>query len=314
MFGTDDEVAEARARRNADHEIVLASRDLLLLQFLVALHAGLALGVAARGVCLNPLEFVLDKLLAGLLGLGLAGEHGLLLLEPLLVVALVWIADAVVELENPVRHIAEEVAVVGDDDEGALERLEVFLEPLHGLGVEVVGGLVEEQHVWLGQQQATYRDAATLAARENRDRLVGGRAVHRGHGALDERVDVPVIMGVNLVLKLRHLGLGLGVVEVAAKFLIAVELILDGLDSLGDDFADGLRVVELGLLRQVADLGALRDLNSSDKIGVEASENLEERRLACAIAADDADMRTVEERKIYVLQDGLGAGLLGDVD
>ena len=63
VLGADDEVAETRTRRDADDEIVLARIDLLLLQFLVALDAGLGLRVASRGIGLDPLELVLEHLL-----------------------------------------------------------------------------------------------------------------------------------------------------------------------------------------------------------------------------------------------------------
>ena len=47
VFGADDEISEPRPRRDADDEIVFARRDLLLLQFFVALDTRLGLGVAA---------------------------------------------------------------------------------------------------------------------------------------------------------------------------------------------------------------------------------------------------------------------------
>jgi hypothetical protein len=69
------------------------------------------------------------------------------------VVALVGDAAAAVEFEDPAGGVVEEVTVVGDRDHGAGEVLEEALEPAHRLGVEVVGRLVEQQHVGLGQQQ-----------------------------------------------------------------------------------------------------------------------------------------------------------------
>ena len=103
--------------------------------------------MASRRIRLDPLELVLKHLLAGLLDLRLTLEHGFLLLEPLFVVALVRIADAMVELEDPVRHIAEEVTVVRDDDERARELLEIRLETERRLGVEMVRRLVQKKDV-----------------------------------------------------------------------------------------------------------------------------------------------------------------------
>ena len=43
---------------------------------------------------------------------------------------------------------------MGDGDDRALILLQVLLQPVDALGVEVVGGLVEQEHVGLGQEQA----------------------------------------------------------------------------------------------------------------------------------------------------------------
>ena len=93
-------------------------------------------------------------------------EALLLLLEPRAVVALPRNAVAAVELEDPLGGVVEEVAVVGHGDHGAGKPLQELLEPLDALGVEVVGRLVEQQHVGLGEQQPAQRDAALLAAGE----------------------------------------------------------------------------------------------------------------------------------------------------
>ena len=63
---------------------------------------------------------------------------------------------------------------MGDGQDRALVRGQVLLEPLHALGVEVVGRLVEQQQVRLGQQQLAQRHPAPLTAGEMRHRLSGG--------------------------------------------------------------------------------------------------------------------------------------------
>ena len=56
---------------------------------------------------------------------------------------------ATVELEDPAGDIVEEVAVVGDGDDGAVVIVQEALEPGDRFGVEMVGWLVEQQHVRL---------------------------------------------------------------------------------------------------------------------------------------------------------------------
>ena len=92
------------------------------------------------------------------------------------VVALVREAGGAIELENPARDVVEKVAIVRHGDDGARIVLEKPLEPRHRLGVEVVGGLVEQQQIGRLQQQPAQRDAAPLAAgqRRRRRRRAGG--------------------------------------------------------------------------------------------------------------------------------------------
>ena len=178
-----------------------------------------------------------------------------LLLQVGRVVALVGVRAAAVELEDPLGDVVEEVPVVGDGQDGALVVGEVLLEPQHALGVEVVGRLVEQQQVGLGQQQLAQRHAALLTTGEVGDRLVGRRAAQRVHRLLELGVDVPRVGGVELLLELAHLVHQLvGVVgrHQFGDLVVPVELALDR-HALFDVLADGLGLVELGLLHEDAD-------------------------------------------------------------
>ncbi len=80
---------------------------------------GLAFALAGPGRHPHPLELTGQGALPGPVGLLLAGQAGLLLLQPGRVVALPGDAEAAVELEDPFGHVVEEVAVVGDGDDGS---------------------------------------------------------------------------------------------------------------------------------------------------------------------------------------------------
>jgi len=56
---------------------------------------------------------------------------------------------AAVELEDPLRDVVEEVPVVGDGDHRPLVPGKVLLEPLDAFRVQVIGGLVEKEHLGL---------------------------------------------------------------------------------------------------------------------------------------------------------------------
>ena len=106
-----------------------------------------------------------------------------------------------VELEDPLRDVVEEVAVVGDRDDGARVLLEEALEPVDRLGVEVVGRLVEQQQVGVAEEQAGEGHAALLAAGQGRDVGVVGRAAQGVHRDVDVAFQVPGVGGGDPVLE-----------------------------------------------------------------------------------------------------------------
>src|SRR5262249_41622720 len=136
----DDLAAQTRPRRDHDLERRVARLPLRLGHHLVvAREAGLALRMTRLRRRPHPLELALDHALARTGLLLLVAQPLRLELEPARVVALERVALAAVELEDPLRDVVEEVAIVGDRDDRALEALEHLLEPGDALGVEVVG-------------------------------------------------------------------------------------------------------------------------------------------------------------------------------
>ena len=116
-----------------------------------------------------------------------------------------------------------------DRDDRAGVLLEVLLEPLDGLGVEVVGGLVEQQEVGLLEQQLAERDAALLTTGEHRDVGVRRRAAQGVHRLLELGVEVPRVEVVDLLLQRAHLGeelvvVGVGVGELGGDLVEPVDL------------------------------------------------------------------------------------------
>ena len=69
-------------------------------------------------------------------------------------------ARATVQFQNPSGDRIKEIAVVGDDQNGAFVIDQVLLQPADCFGVEVVGRFVEQQHVGRIQQKLAERDTA----------------------------------------------------------------------------------------------------------------------------------------------------------
>ncbi len=71
---------------------------------------------------------------------------------------------------------------MADDDDGRLETVDELLEQVEPVGVEVVGGLVEQVDVEAREQQRGEADAGRLTAGERRHRRGRGRRRARGRG------------------------------------------------------------------------------------------------------------------------------------
>ena len=312
----DDDAAQARAGRDLDLlEVELAGLLRLGGHLLVAPQARLALGLPGLGARAHPGELLRQPLLQLLVLAALDGEPLGLLLQVGRVVALVRVGAAAVEFEDPLGDVVEEVPVVGDGQDGALVVGEVLLEPQHALGVEVVGRLVEQQQVGLGQQQLAQRHAAPLATGQVGDRLVGRRAAQRVHRLLELRVEVPGVGGVDLLLQLAHLLHQLvGVVggHQLGDLVVPVELRLDrprpprrsrGRSSSRRAAAPA----------EDADRGAGREEGVAVVGLVEPGHDLQDARLAGPVRTDDADLRAGKEVQGDVVEDDLVAVRLADL-
>ena len=123
-------------------------------------------GLGAEAVDEGLQVLALQLLLLGELGV----EHlalGALALERR-VAAAIERQLAAVEMQDRVDRVVEQVAVVADHDHGARIARQMVVEPERAFEVEIVGRLVEQQQVGLGEQHRGERDAHAPAAGELR--------------------------------------------------------------------------------------------------------------------------------------------------
>lgn len=311
VLDLDDDGAQTRARRDLDLvEVQLPHLVGLGRHLLVAGETGLGLGLTPLGVGPHPLQLFLEALGALLVLLALDLEAGGLLVEVGGVVALVGDRATAVELQDPLGDVVQEVAVVGDRDDGAGVLREVLLQPVHRLGVEVVGGLVEEEQVRGLDEQLAECDAALLATGEVDDRPVAGRAAQGVHGLLQLGVEVPGVGVVQVLLELAHL-FHQGVAVVGGHELGHLVEALELAHLLGGAvlhvLQDGLRLVELRLLHEDADGEAGRQERVTVGRLLEASHDLENGGLTGTVRADHTDLRTRQEAQRHVIEDDLVA-------
>ena len=180
-------------------------------------------------------------------------------------------------------------------------------QPVDRLGVEMVGRLVEQQQFRLFQQQLAQGDAAALAAGELFHRPVVGRAAQRVHGLVDLAVEIPQALGLDLVLQGGHFIRRLvGIIH--RQLVVAVEHRLLVGDAEHDIAAHVERLVELRLLREIADPRAFGDKALAGKLCVDSRHDAQERRLAGAVDAENADLGVRIEGEMDIVQDLLAAG------
>ena len=184
--------AQAAGRSSHLHRVVVLG-GLLVFQGLVAVDALLALGGAGLAAPDDPLVLVAqDGLALALGGLGHLLPLGLQL-QVFGVVGLKIGQGAPAQLGDAGGHPLQEIAVMGDHEDSAGEGPELLLQPGHHVGVQVVGGLVENQHVRRLQQGRRQGHPLALAAGEHPHpgrRVPDAQAAEHGHGLI--AVDFPV--------------------------------------------------------------------------------------------------------------------------
>ncbi len=202
------------------------------------------------------------------------------------------------EIEGAGRDAVEEVAVVGDDQAGAGPSSQEAFQPLQHLQIEVVGRLVEEEQIRVGEEGLGEGNAGLLAAAEAVDRLgelsFGEAEAHQN--LIGAVLDVVAAGGLEagleaVVLREQRFQLGSG---------RRTHCRLDLPHSIGRGknrcerqacfLADRAIAGETRFLRQVGDAQA-RGVDDAPGVRVlQAGDDAEDGRFAGAIDADEGDV------------------------
>ena len=186
----------------------------------------------------------------------------------------------------------------------------------------MVRRLVEQQDVRLLQQQTAQRDAAFFTAGENltrRFRPADSAARPSPFRAATSRSHASAASSFSCTSPWRSSSFVISSSSIgSANFALISSNSFSrstiGLHALLDDLADGLRRIELRFLLEKTDRVARRNgvlpLNSLST----PARYAQQRALAGAIQAEDADLRAVEIRKIDVFEDGFLVVKLADSD
>ena len=211
-----------------------------------------------------------------------------------------------VEVEDLLRDVIEQIAVMADDENRRRAGLQIVGEPQHAFEVEIVRRLVEQQDVGLREQHRGERHAHPPAAGKFSERAAlrglveaepfeDPRRPRRGVMRFDvdeARVDVGDALGIVRGFRFRHQRLALDV---------------GGEHEVDEAFGAGR-----GFLVDAADARALGD---HDRAGLRpelAAENAKERGLAGAVPPDKADMRARGQRSGRVVDQETLAEAIGE--
>ena len=188
------------------------------------------------GLVAEPLDEVLgvvDKFLLVLVGAHLLLHALLAQFHKLAVTHLVVIDFAQRDLDGAVGDIIDESAVVGHEQQGCVAVFQEGFQPLDGLDVQMVGRLIEQQHVRASQQQFGQLDTHAPAAAE----LAGGTVkvaalkTQSGQCLLDFGLDVLAL----------HQGAQLGLLgNTFDEFLVVLAVIVGALGQVTVHAVDGL--------------------------------------------------------------------------
>ena len=219
---------------------------------------------------------------------------------------------AAIDLDNPRREFSQERAIVGNEHHGAGPGIHAILEPLDRRDVEMVRRLVEQQQVGLLHERSGKRDATPPAARELVHFLLG-REVEVTDDGVDALLDMPAVPRVDprvQCLEFEHARL----VEIlSGQRPVFVEQLLYFVEPRADH-GPNVQVHRLRQrLRELCDdeVALLRDLAA---VRLElARDQLEGRRLAGAVAADQAHALAGFDGELGLVEDPELAEIQRDV-
>ena len=308
----DDQFPQRTARRNLNIRSVFTGVVLLGGHLLIASQARLVLRLARLGRHPHPLQLFLERLLSLRLLLLFQRQPTLLLLQPGRVVPLVRNAAAAVEFQNPTRHVVEEVPVVRHRDDRPLEVPQEMLQPIHRFRVEMVGRLIEQQHVRILQQQLAERHPPLFTPGEMLHQRIGRRQTHRIGREFHRAVQLPQIPRVDLVLHPRqlreHIFHRLGR-QLFAQLHVEVVVVFEYRPRDRHPFFDALghrRLgVQPGLLREIADVDPLHWLGGAHEVFVFTGHDFQQGRLPRPVDPQDPDLGTGIKRQPDVRQNRL---------
>ncbi len=220
------------------------------------------------------------------------------------------------DLDGPRRRIVDEGAVVRNEHHGIGTRGDEGLKPLDGFDIEMIRGLIEQQHLRTTEQQLRQFDSHTPTSTELRCIAV---EIFPVETETDQRtLQFRLIIGSTQKLELfgemgkafDDLLIGIGfVVGALSQLIVQVGNLLLHLMDMGESclglFTHGARVGQLHLLRKIADGDIFLDGDRAGGRNLMTGKDLEQSGFTCAVLTHkgnsvfgiDDKRHTIEQRE-----------------
>ena len=200
MLSLNHLITQTRTVGDKDFEFLLLLLLLLVEHHLVGIQTGLSFGMTSLRCHTHPLQLTLQRLPAFRGRLLLLRQPLRLLLQPRRIVTLPGDSFTAIQFQNPLRHIVEEIAVVGDGNHRTFVLLQVLLQPVDRLSIQMVGRLIEQQHIRFLKQQTTQCHTTTLTTREVLHTPIAWRTIQCRHRTIKLRIHIPGISRIDDIL------------------------------------------------------------------------------------------------------------------
>ena len=203
---------------------------------------GTGLGLASHPVQLGAQQ-VAGPFHLGILCLNAFGSF----LQVVIIVAVVGEDAVLVHLEDAVADVVQEIAVMGHHQQGHTATLQVVLQPLDHVDVEVVGRLVENEHLGVVDEQSCQGNALHLTTAQLLDWLIIVSYLELCENLLKALLIVPCGIGVHCLDSGCH-----GVTVTCAQgLLIGMDGFGAGIVTMQTGIKHSQRTAQVGQLGQV---------------------------------------------------------------
>ena len=201
---------------------------------------------------------------------------------------------------------------MGNGNHRTLVLLQMLLQPVDTLSIEMVGRLVEQQHIGFLKQQATECHTTAFASRQILHAPVTRGTVQGSHRTIELGVHVPSIGSVDDILQLSltlhqlvHLVrvfVIFGQTEFHVDIVVFCQRIIDMLHALHHILLDSLLLIERRFLRQIAHAVAWAPHHITLILLVQSGNDFHQCGLTRTVQTDDTNLGTIEKTEVDILE------------